>query len=94
MPVFGTLSASTRRIAQVHHTLSNVDTDMRDGVTRMQDVSAAARAMGDHAAQLQDAVSTFVERNSRRPNWQMPRWKSRCDEPISQTPSMSLRHYP
>ncbi|KHL51766.1 chemotaxis protein [Xanthomonas cannabis pv. cannabis] len=47
-------------IAQVHHTLTGVDTDMRDGVTRMQDASAAARAMGDHAAQLQDAVSAFV----------------------------------
>ncbi|MCC8441335.1 methyl-accepting chemotaxis protein [Xanthomonas cannabis] len=47
-------------IAQVHHTLTGVDADMRDGVTRMQDASAAARAMGDHAAQLQDAVSAFV----------------------------------
>ncbi|MFC0153361.1 methyl-accepting chemotaxis protein [Xanthomonas dyei] len=47
-------------IAQVHHTLNDVDTDMRDGVTRMQDASAAARAMGDHAAQLEDAVSAFV----------------------------------
>ncbi|WP_316697123.1 methyl-accepting chemotaxis protein [Xanthomonas hydrangeae] len=47
-------------IAEVHHTLAGVDTDMRDGVTRMQGASAAARAMGDHAAQLQDAVSAFV----------------------------------
>ncbi|PPU68503.1 chemotaxis protein [Xanthomonas pisi] len=47
-------------IAQVHHTLTEVDTDMRDGLTRMQGASAAARAMGDHAAQLEDAVSTFV----------------------------------
>ncbi|MBB3844090.1 methyl-accepting chemotaxis protein [Xanthomonas arboricola] len=47
-------------IAQVHHTLAGVDADMRDGVTRMQDASAAARAMGDHAAQLEDAVSAFV----------------------------------
>ncbi len=47
-------------IAQVHHTLTEVDTDMRDGLTRMQGASAAARAMSDHAAQLEDAVSTFV----------------------------------
>ncbi|WP_349656771.1 methyl-accepting chemotaxis protein [Xanthomonas sp. 10-10] len=47
-------------IAQVHHTLTEVDTDMRDGLTRMQGASAAARAMNDHAAQLEDAVSTFV----------------------------------
>ncbi|MBB3887536.1 methyl-accepting chemotaxis protein [Xanthomonas campestris pv. campestris] len=48
-------------IAQVHQTLSRVDIDMRDGVLRMQEASTAARAMGDHAAQLEDAVSLFVE---------------------------------
>ena len=48
-------------IAQVHQTLSRVDIDMRDGVLRMQEASTAARAMGDHATQLEDAVSLFVE---------------------------------
>ncbi|MDX6083833.1 methyl-accepting chemotaxis protein [Xanthomonas campestris pv. incanae] len=48
-------------IAQVHQTSSRVDIDMRDGVLRMQEASTAARAMGDHAAQLEDAVSLFVE---------------------------------
>ncbi|WP_324250695.1 methyl-accepting chemotaxis protein [Xanthomonas vesicatoria] len=48
-------------IGQVHQTLRRVDADMRDGVARMQQASAAARAMGDHAAQLDDVVSRFTD---------------------------------